>query len=301
MITAKLPDGREFVSSDALVFGDYGGAGSVGRANIDHVLAWEGVRVVSLSFNDWNELCQAGVWKEYRLGSWHDVALPACDVVHLTGAHASETLWLWKGWSETADIVAALDEYPLLDDEAAAGTLAPAHVRASSVGTVTTDTLRRRAEAGDMTQLELRSAEDRRLYDAAERLARLTRAAWYAAEAGGAENDGVECGPWHHQEHSCAWWAKALAEGMVYVNTYTVERVYGGPEEGGWWYDAGSPVESVRAPLADAERVQVEREAANADLAGVRSRYSVIGGPDVMALVEGHFARPWPSRRPHYE
>ena len=23
---------------------------------------------------------------------------------------------------------------------------------------------------------------------------------------------------------------------MVYVSLYTVERAYGGPEEGGWWY-----------------------------------------------------------------
>ena len=27
-----------------------------------------------------------------------------------------------------------------------------------------------------------------------------------------------------------------------YVNVYEVYRAYGGPEEGGWWYDAGEPV-----------------------------------------------------------
>jgi len=28
---------------------------------------------------------------------------------------------------------------------------------------------------------------------------------------------------------------------MLYVNAYRVSRAYGGPEEGGWWYDVGEP------------------------------------------------------------
>ena len=31
----------------------------------------------------------------------------------------------------------------------------------------------------------------------------------------------------------------------VYVNAYEVTREYGGPEEGGWYYDAGEPMASV--------------------------------------------------------
>ncbi len=34
-----------------------------------------------------------------------------------------------------------------------------------------------------------------------------------------------------------------------YVNTYATGRSYGGPEEGGWWYDTGRPVSSRRVPL----------------------------------------------------
>ena len=30
----------------------------------------------------------------------------------------------------------------------------------------------------------------------------------------------------------------------MYVNVYQVERAYGGAEEGGWWYDAGTVLES---------------------------------------------------------
>lgn len=32
---------------------------------------------------------------------------------------------------------------------------------------------------------------------------------------------------------------------MFYVNVYELRRCYGGPEEGGWWYDEGSLVDSV--------------------------------------------------------
>ena len=28
-----------------------------------------------------------------------------------------------------------------------------------------------------------------------------------------------------------------------YVNTYMIDRAYGGREEGGWWYDAGHPLQ----------------------------------------------------------
>lgn len=32
---------------------------------------------------------------------------------------------------------------------------------------------------------------------------------------------------------------------LLYVNVHAVTRHYGGPEEGGWWYDAGQPLASV--------------------------------------------------------
>ena len=33
----------------------------------------------------------------------------------------------------------------------------------------------------------------------------------------------------------------------LYVNVYQVERCYGGAEEGGWWYDSYTPLESETA------------------------------------------------------
>lgn len=31
----------------------------------------------------------------------------------------------------------------------------------------------------------------------------------------------------------------------VYLNTYETHEAYGGPEEGGWWFSCGTPVQSV--------------------------------------------------------
>lgn len=35
---------------------------------------------------------------------------------------------------------------------------------------------------------------------------------------------------------------------MLYLNAYRVSRVYGGPQEGGWYYDAGEPLASIPIP-----------------------------------------------------
>jgi hypothetical protein len=37
-------------------------------------------------------------------------------------------------------------------------------------------------------------------------------------------------------------------QNRLFVNVYLVSRVYGGPEEGGWWYDSGEPLASVPVP-----------------------------------------------------
>ena len=42
---------------------------------------------------------------------------------------------------------------------------------------------------------------------------------------------------------------------IVYINAYSVARCYGGPEEGGWYYDAGTPLASVpiKSPINKAQ------------------------------------------------
>lgn len=47
---------------------------------------------------------------------------------------------------------------------------------------------------------------------------------------------------WHEQDRPAKWWCVAV---------YETDRAYGGPEEGGWWYDCGVLVEHGRIRFFD--------------------------------------------------
>lgn len=111
-----------------------------------------------------------------------------------------------------------------------------------------------------------------------------------------------------------------------YVNVYHVEQCYGGPEEGGWYYDSGEPLESHRVDnvtgLTATNRKLTERYMARcecgepwpcdreegdsqlhqpADRELVRGRTSAAGGYDIVTVVEHAFAAAYPPAKPHYE
>lgn len=95
------------------------------------------------------------------------------------------------------------------------------------------------------------------------------------------------------------------AEGaeVQFVNAYAVTRNYGGPEEGGWWYDSGEPLASI--PCISDEEIsaaldQIKR-ILGPDYAGRRTRYSVIGDTNIVTSIEDAFAASWPAEVPHYE
>lgn len=118
----------------------------------------------------------------------------------------------------------------------------------------------------------------------------------------------------------------------LYVNIYAVSRCYGGPEEGGWWFEAGEPVGSVPIEMTETEQralhtLITQREGEDIDpelyakhidsyltekARSVReayqdryprqSSYSVLGGDDDFRVcIEEHYAQPYPEVRPHYE
>ena len=43
----------------------------------------------------------------------------------------------------------------------------------------------------------------------------------------------------------------------VYLNAYTTDQEYGGPEEGGWWYDTYEPAAAVPIVLREGELEEV--------------------------------------------
>lgn len=93
-----------------------------------------------------------------------------------------------------------------------------------------------------------------------------------------------------------------LAEGRVvpfYVATIGVSRHYGGPEEGGWWYDR-TTVEEVRKAWDWRTAMRHVRELREEHPTCPRGRFSVIGGTDMYVqtfrtledLPEENFERP---------
>lgn len=90
---------------------------------------------------------------------------------------------------------------------------------------------------------------------------------------------------------------------ITYLNAYAVTRHYGGPEEGGWWFNAGEPLASV--PLVNPTEDQIKAERARlqsvfADQAE-GDIYSVNGGVQISVYPEDGPATHWPTERPHYE
>ena len=104
-------------------------------------------------------------------------------------------------------------------------------------------------------------------------------------------------------------------QGVMYANAYITDRVYGGPEEGGWYYDCGEPVMSLPFIVDMSEGVS---NALAADLA-IESLYDmcVAAGIDTPEkdffsqrdwnidgfkfFIEFHPGTPFPKKRPHWD
>ena len=88
---------------------------------------------------------------------------------------------------------------------------------------------------------------------------------------------------------------------LRYVNVYMVDRAYGGPEEGGWWYDYGVPLKSMPTTALKAERLCVcVRRWVDAQNEGRVSISSVASEGMYSARIEDHPAQGWPEST-HYE
>ena len=114
----------------------------------------------------------------------------------------------------------------------------------------------------------------------------------------------------------------------VYLNTYETWQAYGGPEEGGWWYECGTPVQSVMISpldfhewLENADPAEMERMRHGATQAYTEGRAPAAkdtgyGGylfapgsdeplsyhrtDDYRSCFEECFAEAFPQERPYY-
>ena len=106
----------------------------------------------------------------------------------------------------------------------------------------------------------------------------------------------VEGQKWTERE---PWTGQRVSAGLVYVNVYLVHRAYGGPEEGGWWYDAGELVETrtcSNTELLIKEMVDELTKDYDAD----KPRYHY-NGTWATVRVEERPSCDFPATRPRYE
>ncbi len=87
-----------------------------------------------------------------------------------------------------------------------------------------------------------------------------------------------------------------------YVNVYLHDRSYGGPEEGGWWYDTFSPEQSyVFDTEQEAEEFySTKREEYEKENEGRPSIYHTNSEGRYSVWLEKWPAQYHPERRPHY-
>lgn len=122
----------------------------------------------------------------------------------------------------------------------------------------------------------------------------------------------------------------------VYLNTYKTWQAYGGPEEGGWWYECGEPVQSIKISDEDYEEYnercdadesgrlwEERRELCDKATLGFTNGnaptpvknglggYTFVVGSDIpssysednsfSSCIEDSIAQFYPHERPHYE
>lgn len=99
---------------------------------------------------------------------------------------------------------------------------------------------------------------------------------------------------------------------VVWVNAYRISRHYGGPEEGGWWYDWHTCIASMPISVSDdieehvdkikammKEALGWEPDAYEAQHGG--SRFTVNGHSDFAVYLESSYQESETTEGQHYE
>lgn len=92
-----------------------------------------------------------------------------------------------------------------------------------------------------------------------------------------------------------------------FLNVYWLDREFGGPEEGGWWFDKGWPVFSFRVEVWMASHGSRMMDALRSEFVDHGRRSSVMymdydfEVQDYMVEFSDEPAAPFPAVRPHYE
>lgn len=94
---------------------------------------------------------------------------------------------------------------------------------------------------------------------------------------------------------------------VYYVNLYIQDRAYGGPEEGGWWFDVGEFIRSHTFKFTSYEaaraRYQLLNERTNRTANDGRNTdiNSVMCEGEYRWVIENEPGQSYPQSRPFYE
>lgn len=111
---------------------------------------------------------------------------------------------------------------------------------------------------------------------------------------------------WKAHKDTCGDVEEGQWNGYVFLNVYLKNREYGGPEEGGWFYDTGRFIKSYPIKASDDE-VRAKYEAIKARLdernkeEGNHEPGSVLCDGYLVVSREGIPGADYPRNRPHYE
>lgn len=97
--------------------------------------------------------------------------------------------------------------------------------------------------------------------------------------------------------------AYGTAHGVKFLNVYEMWREYGGPEEGGWYYDRGDFVGGrLLVNPSEEDHAQAERELRELFPSSGRKAYSVMyHGGEYKMMLEDSPGADYPAELPHYE
>ena len=104
-----------YITASCLAYGDYGGSGTVGVANVRAILEMDEFKdsIFYATYSQWSRIGTDFEWKD-DAGCDIDCKEPP-KVVHLSGSYGSNTLYLLE-CDETEDILSALADCPVLDE-----------------------------------------------------------------------------------------------------------------------------------------------------------------------------------------
>ena len=89
-------------------------------------------------------------------------------------------------------------------------------------------------------------------------------------------------------------------EGMIFVSAYVITREYGGPEEGGWWWNRWALIQTIPCERKDAPAIRSHLMDKYGDMKE-GDIYSVLGGQEIETAVEEEAGENETKERPHYE